>query len=358
MHILEHFYNQLPPNEAYTIRKVQLQPESKTNLFGVRGSGKSAIVFDFIDTYYEDEESYLYIDFDDPLLFFESIEAKVLERFIEENAIEALILDHFSSDKLEYIPDVDTIIVVSRTPLTLKGFSHQELFALDYEEFIAFEKKAHQNSLNNFLKFGTLPQMAHDGVISVEQIKRFLDHTFSPNEQRLLAVLALHNTHPVTTHQIYQSAKERFKISKDWLYKTLKEWQEEKIIIFIPNRYQKSGKKMIFFDFTLPRYLTLSQPFIVRFDNLVTLAMLKHYHNFESIGSSEYLILANNEAIILAPFDSEENAWKKCYLKLANYQKYKIKKATIVTIANHYTFTIKDIAFEAMPFTQWSIVST
>ncbi|MBN2824388.1 MAG: ATP-binding protein [Campylobacterales bacterium] len=358
MQILEYFYNQPLAHEAFTIRKVQLEPYSKINLFGVRGCGKSAIVFDFLDTYYEEEEEYLYIDFDDPHLLFESIDAKKLEAFINENEISALVLDHFETHQLEYIPDVETTIVVSRTPLHLEGFGVQELFALDYEEFIAFEKKSTQNSLNNFLKLGTLPQIAKAGTIHTDKIKRFLNHSFSPNEVRLLAVLAMHNTNHITTHQIYLFAKEKFKISKDWLYKTLKEWQEEKLIILIENRYQKSSKKIIFFDFILSKYLTLSQPFIVHFDNLVALAILKHYHDFEAIGSREYLLHTTNEAIILAPFDTQENAHKKCRQKLAIYQQYGISNAIIVTVANHYSFTIENIAFEAMPFSQWSITST
>lgn len=358
MNILEHLYNQNPSSDNFVIRKVQLETKTKTNLYGSRGSGKSAIVFDFLNTYYEDEEEYLYIDFDDPLLFFESIDANELEEFMNENEIHTLVLDHFNSDKLAFIPDVETTIIVSRQKLELEGFENQELFALDYEEFIAFEKKAHQNSLNNFLKLGSLPQFAQKGIIGVDGIKRFLDHAFSSNEQQLLAILAMHNTKPVTINQIYLSAKEHFKISKDWLYRTLKEWEKEKIIIFLNNRYQKSSKKMIFFDFVLPKYLTTTQSFIMRFDNLVALAILKHYHEFESIGSSEYYINSTNEVIILSPFDSEENIWKKCYLKLATYEKYKIKKAIIVTIANQYSFKIKDIEFEGLSFGQWSIVST
>jgi len=358
MNILEQLYNQTLGSESFVIRKVQLNPQQKINLFGVRGSGKSAIVFDFLKTYCEDEEEYLYIDFDDPQLFFDSIDAKELESFIHEYEISTLVLDHFSIDKLEYIPQVESIIVVSRTHLELEGFEAQELFALDYEEFIAFEKKATQNSLNNFLKLGTLPQFARDGVVNVDRIKRFLNYSFSHNEQQLLAILAQHNTQHITINQIYQWAKERFKISEDWLYKTLKLWQKEKIIIFIANRYQKSSKKMIFFDFTLPRYLCTTHTFITRFDNLIALALLKHYRHFEAIGNSEYIITSTNEAVILAPFDSDEDAWKRCYLRFDTYQKYHIKKASIVTVANHYTFSIKDIEFEAMPFTQWSIVST
>ncbi len=358
MPILEYFHSQTLPHDAFVIRKIQLMPNQKINLFGVRGSGKSAIAFDFLATHCKESEEYLWIDFDDPHLLLDTFSAKELEAFIVQNGITTLVLDHFKIEYLEYIPDVKSTVVISRHPLHLVGFEALELFALDYEEFIAFEKKSSQNSLNNFLKLGSLPQIAKEGTIHIDKIKRFLNHSFSPNEQRLLAILAMHNTHPITTYQIYRYAKEKYKISKDWLYKTLKEWQEERLIVLIENRYQKSTKKIILFDFILSKYLTLSQPFIVQFDNLVALAILKHYHDFEAIGSREYLVHTLCEAIILAPFDSQENAWKKCYLKLSTYQKYAITKATIITVANHYRFTIKEIEFEAMPFSQWSIAST
>ena len=355
MEILEQLQNQLYLNDNFIPRKAHIIDTNRVNIFGVRGSGKSSLVIDYINNHLDIEE-YLYIDFDNPLLLLNPIDSKMIDKFIKENKITTLILDHYKEEFLSYIPNTNSVIILSRINLKLDGYNLIELFALDYEEFIAFEKKSSTNSLNSFLKLGTLPQIVKEGAIDANMIKRFLSTSFTPNEQQLLTILASFNTKNITTNQIYLYAKERLKISKDWLYKKIKEWQDEKLITLIDNRYQKSGKKLILFDFILPKYITTNQTFIERFDNLIVLAMLKHYNSFEAIGSYEYIV--NNTIIIVAPFDSEEHIWKKCYIKLSIYQKYNFKKAIIVTISNQYNFTIKDIEFEGLPFSEWSILSS
>ena len=355
MEILEQLQNQLYLSENFIPRKAQIIDIHRVNIFGVRGSGKSSLVIDYINNNLDIEEV-LYIDFDNPLLVLNHIDSKMIDDFIKENEITTLILDHYRVDYLSYIPDVDNIIIISRINLRLDEYNLIELFALDYEEFIAFEKKSSTNSLNSFLKLGTLPQIVKEGAIDANMIKRFLSTSFTPNEQQLLTILASFNTKNITVNQIYLYAKDRFKISKDWLYKKIKEWQDEKIITLIDNSYQKSGKKLILFDFILPKYITTNHIFIERFDNLIVLAMLKHYNSFKAIGSYEYIV--NDTIIIVSPFDSEEHIWKKCYIKLSIYQKYNFKKAIIVTISNQYSFKIKDIEFEGLPFSEWSILSS
>ncbi|SHO80525.1 conserved hypothetical protein-Uncharacterized ATPase [hydrothermal vent metagenome] len=355
MQILEQLQTQPYLNNNFITRKVQIIDIHRLNIFGVRGSGKSSLVIDYINNNLKEDE-YLYIDFDNPLLLINPIDNNMIDKFIKQNQITTLILDQYRDEYLSSIPVVDNIIIVSRIALKLDGYRQLELFALDYEEFIAFEKKSSTNSLNSFLKLGTLPQIVKEGNINANMLKRFLSTSFTRNEQQLLTILASFNTKNITTNQIYLYAKDRFKISKDWLYKKIKEWQDEKLITLIDNRYQKSGKKLILFDFILPKYITTNQTFIERFDNLILLAMLKHYDSFEAIGTYEYIV--NETIIIVAPFDTEEHIWKKCYLRLNIYQKYNSKNIIIVTISNQYSFKIKDIEFEGLPFSEWSILSS
>ena len=355
MGILEQLQTQIYSNDNFITRKAQIIDIHRLNIFGVRGSGKSSLVIDYINSNLEEDE-YLYIDFDNPLLLINPIDSQMIDKFIIENQITTLILDQYKEEYLSYIPEVENIIIVSRRNLKLDEYSEVELFALDYEEFIAFEKKSSTNSLNSFLKLGTLPQIVKEGSIDANMIKKFLSTSFTHNEQQLLTILASFNTKNITTNQIYLYAKDRFKISKYWLYKKIKEWQEEKLITLIENRYQKSGKKLVLFDFILPKYITTNQTFMERFDNLILLAMLKHYSSFEAIGNYEYIV--DDTIIIVAPFDSEEHIWKRCYLRLNIYQKYDSKNIIIVTISNQYNFTIKDIEFEGLPFSEWSILSS
>lgn len=291
-------------------------------------------------------------------MILEKIDEDQLKIFITKNNIKILILDHYNNQLLNIMPLADMVIIISRIKLEINILetSFIELFPLDYEEFIGFSKSNHNSLLNNFLKFGTLPEMAISISQSNDRMKKFFYNNFSGNEQKLLLILAKYSTQRVTINQIYLYSKEKFRISKDWLYKKMREFQDEKIVFFIEDKNHKSVKKMIMFDFAFTKYLTLSQGFIIQFDTLIVLSLLKHKYKFETFGNSGY-ITKNNELIILAPFDTEENIWKKTYLKHPLYAEHNIKNVTIVTITNRYNYEIKDIKFEGLPFEEWTILN-
>jgi hypothetical protein len=198
--------------------------------------------------------------------------------------------------------------------------------------------------------------IARSQKTNVLVMKNFLQSAFDDNEQKLLLVLAQHHTKHLTIHQIYTFAKEKFKVSKDWLYKTMKLFTEEKLVIFIEDRYQKSGKKMLLFDFAFAKYLTIGQPFILQFDTMIALALVKHGIEVQTLGIHGY-VTNNNELIIPAPFESEESLWVKSQGKFSIYKKYGIKKVTIVTVANTYEYHIEKLYFEAIPFNEWSVIN-
>jgi hypothetical protein len=267
-----------------------------------------------------------------------------------------LILDQYEKGYLEHFPHVDRLIVISRIPLDHSDLTSIELFPLDYEEFLAFESSiSATNAFNHYLKSGTLPALAKSYRSTLLPMKHFWQSHFTSNEQKLLLILAQHHTKHLTTHQIYQFAKERFRVSKDWLYRTIKAFTEEKLILFIDDRYQKGGKKMILFDFAFAKYLTTGQPFITQFDTMIALALLKHDIDFETLGIHGYLT-KENELIIPAPFESEESLWAKSQTKFSLYKQHGVKKITIVTVANSYEYDIEKLHFEALPFYEWTVL--
>ena len=333
---------------------MDIPPAGDINLFGVRGAGKSTMVIEYIQE--KDEESTLYLDMEDPNLIFGEITTLSLQRYIDKNGIALLVIDHYEAGYLERFPNVNRLIVISRIPLDDAQFTPLELFPLDYEEFLAFESSiSATNAFNHFLKSGTLPALAKSYRSTTLQMKQFWQSHFTPNEQNLLLILAQHHTKHLTTHQIYTFAKEKFKVSKDWLYKTIKAYAEEKLLLFIDDRYQKGGKKMILFDFAFAKYLTTGQPFITQFDTMVALAMFKHGIEFETLGIHGY-ITKENELIIPSPFESEESLWAKSQSKFSLYKQHGVKKVTIVTVANSYEYDIEKLHFEAMPFYEWTVL--
>ena len=355
MELLEYYQNQRYITENYVPRKCQLPLKGDINLYGVRGAGKTTIILDLIHE--ENEETTLYIDLEDPNLIFNTLSTLSLQQHIDREGITLLILDHYKEGYLPYFPNVERLIVLSRIPLEDKELSPVELFPLDYEEFLAFETSAVQsNVFNHFLRSGTLPMIAKSQKTSMQAMKTFLQSSFDENEQKLLLILAQHHTKHLTTHQIYTFAKEKFKVSKDWLYKTMKLFTQEKLVLFIEDRYQKSGKKMLLFDFAFAKYLTIGQPFIMQFDSMIALSLMKHHIDVQTLGIHGY-VTTKDELIIPAPFESEESLWVKSQSKFSIYKKYGIKKVTIVTVANAYEYDIEKLHFEALPFDEWSIVS-
>jgi len=356
MKLLEYYHNQQYLSDNYVTRKCHLPIEGDVNLFGVRGSGKTAMI---IDLYAQEEStSVLYLDLQDPNLIFSTLTTLVLQQYIDRHNIQLLILDHYEAHLLNAFPNVNRLIVVSRIPLKNDFLKSVELFPLDYEEFLAFENSLVQNKgFNHFLRSGTLPLLARSQKSAIPTMKLFFQSAFQSNEQKLLILLAQQHTKHLTTHQIYTYAKEKFKVSKDWLYKTMKHFVEEKLVIFINDRYQKSGKKMLLFDFAFAKYLTTGQPFIIQFDTMIALALMKHHIAVETLGIHGY-VTKNDELIIPAPFESEESLWAKSQNKFYIYKKYGIKKVTIVTVANHYEYDIEKLHFEALPFDEWSVINT
>ena len=355
MELLEYYQNQRYVTVNYVPRKCQLPLKGDINLYGARGAGKTTIILDLMHE--KDEERTLYIDLEDPNLIFNTLSTLSLQQYIDRESITLLILDHYTEGYLPSFPNVERLIVLSRIPLHHKDLIPVELFPLDYEEFLAFETSVSQSSgFNHFLRSGTLPMIARSQKTNAQVMKNFLKSAFDANEQKLLLVLAQHHTKHLTIHQIYTFAKEKFKVSKDWLYKTMKFFTQEKLVLFIEDRYQKSGKKMLLFDFAFAKYLTLGQPFILQFDTMIALALVKHGIEVQTLGIHGY-VTKNNELIIPAPFESEESLWVKSQGKFSIYKKYGIQKVTIVTVANAYDYQIEKLYFEAIPFNEWSVIN-
>ncbi len=354
MQLLEYYQNQHLMIENYVPRKCQLPFEDDINLYGVRGAGKTSIILDMLLE--ENRDETLYIDMDDPNLMFNTIASSELEEYLRKESITLLVLDHYKEGYLSAFPNVERLIVLTRIPLKDTALTAIELFPLDYEEFLAFESgNTQSNGFNHFLRSGTLPLLARSYKTNTQAMKTFFQSAFNENEQKLLLLLAQHHTKHLTTHQIYTFAKEKFKVSKDWLYKTIKLFTQEKLILFIDDRYQKSGKKMLLFDFAFAKYLTMGQPFIIQFDTMIALTLMKHHIKVHTLGIHGY-VTQNNELIIPAPFESEESLWVKSQNKFSLYKKYGIEKVSIVTVTNTYEYNIEKLHFEALPFDEWSVL--
>ena len=353
MDLLEFYYDNPPKNEKYFERKIQIPQRGDINIYGARGCGKSALVLSYIQ---HSDKKILYLDLEDPKLLMQTYDTLPIDEFIQEYDIQELVLDHYIDGLLPEFPKVSRTIIISRLPINKEGFTYKQVFPLDYEEFLAFENNHNETiAFNHFLKVGTLPSSAIYQKSFTLHIKRFFQHQFNEHEQSLMMVLAKYNTHPLTTNQIYNYTKEYFKISKDYVYETVKNLTKEGVIYFIDNEIKRSGKKLIVYDFALAKYLSTQQSFLINFDTLIAMSLIKHSKEFKTFGMYGY-ITHNKELIIPAPFESEENIWLKSQNRYSLYKKYNIHKVTIITVTNNFNFSIEKLIFEAIPYTEWSII--
>jgi len=354
--LLEYFQELSPQNSFFRDRKLQLPEDISFVLTGARGAGKTALILAYLNEL--PENIWLYIDCQDPIFALEDIDSNTLERFIKEEQIETLVLDHYYEGFLEYLPGCFQLVLVSRETLLAANMPTYTLYPLDYEEFLSFDRgSSPSSSFNRFLKAGTLPVVTGVSLPALSQeMRSFFYASFSEDESRLMLILARYQGHRVTTHQLYNYAKEYFRISKDWVYRTIKRFTEEGLILFVKDTEGKGARKMILYDFALSKYLSKSQPFPITFDAIMVLALFKHAIPFRALGIHGYLI-HDGELLVPSAFENEESFWQKAYNKIHLYQKHHIHKITIVTVSNQYSFTLNGILFEAMPFYEWSILN-
>jgi len=355
INILDAFFSLPIRNPVFYPRKLLLPESGSFHLHGARGVGKSVLVIEFLQSL--PASSWLYIDCQDPVFALEDIDIALLESFLQEEKISTVVLDHYYEGFLEQLPTVSRLIIVTRLPLANVPFPSLELYGLDYEEFLSFDREhSVTGSFNRFLKSGTLPALApHDSAVPDRTLRPFFFAAFDEDESRLMLILARFSGRRVTPHQLYTYAREYFRISKDRVYRTIHLFEQEKLIFFIPDITGKGAKKMIVYDYALTRYLSKEQPFAVTFDSMIALALIKHGFTFVTLGSRGYLM--HQTLILPTPFETEEMAWKNAYERINLYRRHRIEHVWLVTVSIRYRFTLGGIVFEGMPFYEWSILN-
>lgn len=355
MQELEILYEAEHKNQTFYDRKVGIQAK-KTLLKGVPKSGKTHLIYDYILAYKSHE--YLYIDLHDERVNSDFIQTN-LELFCKKNSIKLLIIENYDTSIL--LPSVDEIVLSTHDfSLHVKDFEELYLYPLDFEEFIAFDRK-HSNIehlFNIYANHGTFPSivLGHESNLykSMQDLLKLII------EDRQVFLLykkfsELQST-KISLFQIYNQLKSSMKLSKDKLYASVSKLENEKLL-FLVEKYDfpKANKKVFLIDFAFKNALSFKKDFLKRFENIVFLELMKKSYKLFYTDFIDLYLPEQNLAIICLPFSPQNIVEAKLQKNLTHFEELHVKTIEIISIGNEAEFALQNITCRIIPFWDWAL---
>ncbi len=357
MQQLESLYEKKYKNRLFIDRKYKIL-YNKELIFAPPKSGKSHIIVDFLQNY--KQEDYLYIDLSDLRVDKEAITKQKLETFIEKNGIKILAIEHFdfSFDIPKNVKKI--ILTTDLKEATLEGFKKRFLYPLDFEEFIAFDKKHFdiETLFNQYTNHSSFPSIVlHQENNYLKELQKLaIEIIKDDTEFKIFRKFCELQGHKVSLFQIYNQLKHKIKISKDSIYKISQKFQERDLVILLTKFNQpKASKKVYLFDFAIKNALTFNKDFLKRFDNMVFLELHKKSYQIYYTDFIDFFIPEKNLSIISAPFTPENILKQKIAKNIEHFKSLNISQTKIITLGNEAAFGIEGISFELIPFWNWAL---
>ncbi|CZE49698.1 ATP-binding protein [Campylobacter geochelonis] len=352
-----------PPNLSKFIDRKKSIKNSKTLIIGAQNSGKSYILLNSLLE--EKKGEFLYINLDDIRLDTDEIFTN-LASFLQTNkdikaiAIDGLKVAHKNYFKLLESLNLSKILLSTRSnTLNLNGFSKLVLHNLDFEEFIAFDRKGGEPGaiLGSFLTQGN--GLKNSFLQSYELAifhQEMLLYSYEKAEILALieAVKFINST--FSAFGIYKSLKEKIKISKDKIYSTFAKFEDENLIYFVDKFEPNSTlKKLYFADFSLQDSLSYKKDFHKKLANALFCELLTTNHKIYYTDELDFYIPSKNTAFLLIPFSSSDLIFlkfKKLFLRL---KELKVTKLVVISMGNSASLSIEGIRCEIVPFWQFAL---
>ncbi len=335
-------------------RKIKIT-HPKTIILGASKTGKSYLIYDFLQNFKHTE--YIYIDLSDPRNELSEI-IPYLDDFLREKKIKTLVLESF--DFSFELPYCENIIITTSIDKKLKGFKNIVVKALDFEEYLLHDKKFQNStqSFNNFLRYGNLPEVL--GVDDFMKLKRLQEivslQTNRDLEYEILKILFENVDEKKSLYQLFNSLKSKIKISKDKFYETCKKFEEQKSIFFISKyNHEKATKKIYAYNHAFLNAISHNKKFKNVFSNMIYLELANKHKEIYYLDYVDFYLKKEKQAIVAIPFFNTvlmNSTLKKIYKTMAEYE---LEELFIITVSNTEMIKHKKFKVNVLPFYEWAL---
>ncbi|MHC3995053.1 ATP-binding protein [Thiomicrolovo sp. ZZH C-3] len=349
--LLEKFYRQDLHAGGYVERKFST-PEHSFYLSGIPLSGKSMLIKHYL--LQQKKASYLYIDCSDIRIDTERFNAQI-RSFCNTHEIAILVLDNYRPELL--LPSVAQLILIGREVPDTGAFPHYRLYPLDFEEFLAFERKYDESALNDFLQLGGLPVMHK--TPSEERhplLQRAFQAALGDIGFDLLQLAARLHTQKVSAFMLYERLKSERKISKDMLYRHYDRMLSEGYLHAVAKfGHPRATKKLYLCDIALKNALVFQKHFGRLFENMVLTELVKHHGDIFYEEQIDFYLPETSRVILCMPFGTKEILFKKIEQAEAFIVTHGVQRVEVITMSNESSLHHPFVDAEMIPFAQWAL---
>jgi len=185
-----------------------------------------------------------------------------------------------------------------------------ELEPLDFEEYLAFQRRQInlEHSFSYYLRTGSLPSMATtpESILTVRLHENIRSIFRSDNEILLFKHISRYQGKPLTVHQLYTGLK------KDWLYRTVKSYEERRIISWLPKHGQpKAAKRVLFYDFAMPASMHFEKSLMGQLYKIAAAKLRKSGYEIFYTDKIDFFDPASRSAFIISPFANQQSSAAK-----------------------------------------------
>jgi hypothetical protein len=324
-----------------------------TLVIGPKSSGKSYLIYDYLLR--NENKIYLYIDLHN--LKDLKFNASLLQEFINLKKIDILVIENY--DYSFVLPEVDSVILSSNKMNHLENFILVEIMPLDFEEYLSFDIK-HQNttnSFNSFLKYGNLPQVINFKDINKQNRNYEIIKLHNNNETKfeILKLFIKNAALLKSPYWLYTVLKQEIKISKDFFYKTVKEYEQNNTILFCPKfNSPKAVKKIYCYNHAFIDTVTYNKNFLYLFSNMIYLELYTRYKNIYYSDNIDFYVEENKTIYLSIPFYNQTHISSIGTNILKSTELMKYDKIYIITISNSNNIYINNTECEILPFYEWA----